>query len=465
MRWLSEHEPAILPASDLSLLARGVAGAGIVNDVAHQPELGRATSVNVLSLIESLYPICRSITGNGVRQTLKVLQDYIPLDIHDVATGTQVFDWVIPREWNIRQAFLARLDGTKIVDFAAHNLHILQYSTSIDRVIEFDELRPHLHTISDQPSWIPYRTAYYSENWGFCLSENQLATLQDARYRAFIDSSLEDGHLTFGELFIPGRSDETVLISTHICHPSLANDNLSGIAVATALAQHIRSLNPRYSYRFLFIPGTIGSITWLALNEDKLKAIKCGLVLSCLGDAGGMTYKQSRQGDTLIDRIVSHLLRHDLGPSRVVPFEPFGYDERQYCSPGFNLPVGCLMRTQPGGYPEYHTSADNLDFLSAESLDHSLAMLQKIVSVIEGNAIYRNCSPRGEPQLGRRGLYRAMGGQSSAADGQMALLWVLNLSDGTHSLLDIAERAGLPFPAIRAAADSLAATDLLKLED
>jgi aminopeptidase-like protein len=433
-----------------------------VNDVAGQPALGQATSGNMLSLIKRLYPICRSITGNGARQTLRMLQDYIPLDIREVATGTPVFDWAIPREWNIREAFIARLDGTKVIDFAAHNLHILQYSTPIDRVVELDELRQHLHTMPDHPSWIPYRTAYYSENWGFCLSQDQLADLHDARYRVVIDSSLDDGHLTFGELFISGCSDETILISTHICHPSLANDNLSGIAVATALAEHIRSINPRYSYRFLFIPGTIGSITWLALNEDKVKAIKCGLVLSCLGDAGGMTYKQSRQGDVLIDRIVSHLLGHDPGPSRVVPFVPFGYDERQYCSPGFNLPVGCLMRTEPGGYPEYHTSADNLDFLRTDSLDHSLAMLQKIVSVIESNAVYRNCSPKGEPQLGRRGLYRAMGGQSSVADGQMALLWVLNLSDGTHSLLDIAERAGLPFSAIRAAADALAATDLLK---
>jgi len=419
----------------------------------------------MMRLIERLYPICRSITGNGVRQTLKILQEYAPLDITEVATGTKVLDWQVPREWNVRQAYIARLDGTKVVDFATHNLHVVNYSTPIDQTVGIDELRRHLHVVADRPDWIPYRTSYYSENWGFCLSQRQFGELTDPAYRVVIDSSLEDGHLTYGELLVPGRCDETVLISTHICHPSLANDNLSGIAVALALARHVSSIAPRYSYRFLFIPGTIGSITWLALNEHKIDAIRYGLVLSCLGDRGTVTYKQSRRGDAAIDRIVSHVLKHDGGDGRVVPFVPFGYDERQYCSPGYDLPVGCLMRSEPGKYPEYHTSADNPDLLSGSSLAHSAAILRQIIGVIEGNAITRNNSPKGEPQLGRRGLYRVLGGQSSVENAQMALLWVLNLSDGRHSLLDIAERAEMPFAAIRAAADSLCATDLLSLVD
>jgi aminopeptidase-like protein len=253
-----------------------------------------------------------------------------------------------------------------------------------------------------------------------------------------------------------------VLISSHVCHPSLANDNLSGIAVATALARDLRTRDLRYTYRFLFAPGTIGSLAWLAANEPQLGTIKHGLVLSCLGDSGGLTYKQSRQGNAAIDRIAAHVLSHDpAGTARIIPFVPFGYDERQFCSPGFDLPVGCLTRSPPGGYPEYHTSADNPGLLRKESLAQSLSALGRIVAAIEGDATYRNLSPKGEPQLGRRGLYRALGGQTSVADEQMALLWVLNLSDGCHSLLDIAERAGLPFGLIRSAADALLATDLL----
>jgi aminopeptidase-like protein len=424
-----------------------------------------ALPVDMLALIERLYPICRSITGNGVRQTLRILQEYAPLEIEEVASGTKVLDWQVPPEWNVRQAYIARLDGTKVIDFANHNLHVLNYSIPIDRTVSIDELRSHLHVIPDRPDWIPYRTSYYSENWGFCLTRNQLEGMTDPSYRVVIDSSLDDGHLTYGELLVRGDLDETVLISTHICHPSLANDNLSGIAVAMALAQQVRDLAPRYSYRFLFVPGTVGSITWLALNQRKVDLVRHGLVLSCLGDRGGVTYKQSRQGNAPIDRIVSHVLKHDGGDGRIVPFVPFGYDERQYCSPGYDLPVGCLMRTEPGKYPEYHTSADNPALLSGASLDHSLAILRRIVAVIEGNAITRNNSPKGEPQLGRRGLYRMLGGQSSVEDAQMALLWVLNLSDGQHSLLDIAERAEMPFDAILAAADLLRATDLLSVAD
>jgi aminopeptidase-like protein len=416
----------------------------------------------MMALIKELFPICRSITGNGVRQTLEILRRHISLEVNEVPSGTAVLDWTVPLEWNIRDAYIAGHDGTRVGDFASNNLHIVQYSPPVDRVMPLSELRPHLHTLPDQPDWIPYRTSYYAENWGFCLTHRQLSGLGDGLYRVVIDSELAPGHLTYGELLIPGETGNTVLFSCHVCHPSLANDNLSGIAVATMLARHLKTLRLRYSYRFLFIPGTIGSITWLARNEDKIGSIVHGLVLSCLGDAGGMTYKQSRRGNAAIDRIVAHVLAHDEVPHRIRPFLPYGYDERQYCSPGFDLPVGCLMRTPNGEYPEYHTSADNPSLLRPESLTHSLATLQSIVTVIEGDGLYRNLNPKGEPQLGRRGLYATMGGQREANYDQMALLWVLNLSDGHHSLLDIAERAGVPFARIRAAADALVGAELLE---
>ena len=416
----------------------------------------------MMALVEELFPICRSITGNGVRQTLAILQRYIPLEVNEVPSGTPVLDWTVLPEWNIRGAYIAHPDGTRVVDFAANNLHVIQYSQPIDALMPLAELRPHLHTLPDTPDWIPHRASYYTENWGFCLAHRQLSSLPDGLYRVVIDSDLKPGHLSYGELLIPGETRDTILFSCHICHPSLANDNLSGIAVATMLARYVRTLRPRYSYRFLFIPTTIGSITWLAQHEDTVGRIVHGLVLCCLGDAGEITYKQSRRGDTAIDRVVAHVLRQDEVPHRIRSFAPDGCDERQYCSPGFDLPVGCLMRTPPGEYPEYHTSADNLSLLRSQSLAHSLAVLQRIVAVIEANAVYRSRNPKGEPKLGRHGLYPTMRGQRSAGYDKMAVLWVLNLADGRHSLLDMAERARVPFATICAAADMLVAADLLE---
>lgn len=423
---------------------------------------GDADGRAMMALIEELFPICRSITGNGVRRTLDILKCYIPLQRVEVPSGTKVFDWAVPCEWNIRQAYIARQDGTRIVDFAANNLHVVQYSRPIDANMPLADLRPHLHTIPDRPDWIPYRTSYYSENWGFCLTHREMSLLHDERYRVVIDADLLPGHLSYGELVIPGRTADTVLFSCHICHPSLANDNLSGIAVQTMLARHVPALRPHFTYRFLFIPGTIGSLVWLARNEREVQKISHGLVLSCLGDAGGMTYKRSRRGNATIDRIVAHALRHDTVGHKIRPFVPYGYDERQFCSPGFNLPVGCLTRTPNGEYPEYHSSADNLSLLRPTSLAHSLTVLRSIVAIIEGDAVYRSLNPKGEPQLGRRGLYASTGGQRTVPPEQLALLWVLNLADGEHSLLDVAERAELPFWTIRAAADALARADLLE---
>ncbi|KAF3888912.1 MULTISPECIES: DUF4910 domain-containing protein [Nostocales] len=410
-----------------------------------------------------LYPICRSITGNGTRKTLQLLQEDIPLKIHEIPTGTQVFDWTVPKEWNIKDAYIKNSKGEKILEFANSNLHILNYSIPIHKKVNLQELTDHLFTIPEHPTWIPYRTSYYKETWGFCLTHQQYLELQDDEYEVFIDSSLEPGYLTYGEYFIPGESSDEVLISCHICHPSLCNDNLSGIAIAVSLAKHINQVTPYYSYRFLFIPGTIGSITWLALNEINVSKIKHGLVLTCLGDAGKFTYKKSRRGDTEIDKIVTYILNNTTKDSKVIDFFPYGYDERQYCSPGFNLAVGCLMRSPHGSFPEYHTSADNLDFIQPQYLADSLSKCISILSILDNNKIYLNQNPKCEPQMGKRGLYKAVGGYKNDELNQMALLWVLNLSDGHHTLLDIAQKSGITFDEIKYAADALLKHDLLKI--
>jgi aminopeptidase-like protein len=327
--------------------------------------------------------------------------------------------------------------------------------------MRLEELQKHLHTLPDRPEWIPYRTSYYKKNWGFCLSHRQLKELVDTEYEVCIDSSLEPGHLTYGECFLPGQSNEEALISTHGCHPSLCNDNLSGIAVATFLALALQSMPHRLSYRFLFIPGTIGSITWLAKNRDRIDSIHHGLVLTGVGDAGGITYKRSRRGDTLIDRAMDHVLRHQQESYKIIDFFPYGYDERQYCSPGFNLPVGCLMRTPHSEYPEYHTSADNLEFVHDEAMWKILLLSLKTFFVVENDRTPTGTNPYCEPQLGKRGLYRAIAGQHEGAVKEMALLWVLNLADGRHSLLDIADRAQMSFESIYSAACALSDHGLL----
>lgn len=413
-------------------------------------------------LIAELYPICRSITGDGVRKTLHILQQLIPLEIHEFPTGTKVFDWTVPKEWNVREAYLKNSKGEKVIDFQASNLHLLNYSVPIHKTMPLSELKEHLFTLPDRPDLIPYRTSYYKENWGFCLSHNALQKLEEDEYEVYIDSSLEDGYLTYGEYYLPGETDDEVLFSCHICHPSLCNDNLSGIALATFLAKHLSSQSRRYSYRFLFIPGTIGSITWLALNESKTDRIKHGLVISGVGDAGKMTYKKSRLGDAEIDRAVIHVLKHSGAEYALEEFSPYGYDERQYCSPGFNLPVGRLTRTPFGQYPEYHTSADNLEFVKPEFLANSWSNYLGVIDVLEHNRIYINTNPKCEPQLGKRGLYGTLGGEQDKKMSEMAMLWVLNLSDRTHSLLDIANRSGISFQIIRRSAIALSQAGLLK---
>ena len=412
--------------------------------------------------VTDLFPICRSITGKGARETLALIQKHAPLDIHEIPSGTRVFDWIVPKEWNIREAWIKDPAGKKIVDFGNSNLHVLNYSAPVHARLSLKNLKEHLYSLPEHPDWIPYRTSYYNNNWGFCLSHNQLLGLSEGEYEVFVDSSLEDGHLTFGECYLRGETEAEVLISTHICHPSLANDNLSGIVVATFLAKYLSKLSSRYSYRFLFIPGTIGSITWLSLNESQLSRIKHGLVLTCVGDRGKFTYKKSRQRNAEIDRAVSEVLKKSGEAFEVHEFSPYGYDERQYCSPGFNLPVGCFMRSPHAQYSEYHTSADNLDLVRPKYLADSFSKCLAVFEVLEHNRVYCNQNPKCEPQLGRRGIYSQIGGRTDGKTLELALLWVLNLSDGENSLLDIAEKSNLNFSSVSNAAQTLLKTGLLQ---
>jgi aminopeptidase-like protein len=412
-------------------------------------------------LASRLFPICRSITGDGIRKTLALIGNRIPLRNFEVPTGTQVFDWTVPKEWNIRDAYIKAPDGTRVVDFQKSCLHVLNYSTPVHAKMRLSDLKAHLFTIPEKPDGVPYRTSYYQENWGFCLSHNQMLALVDGEYEVCIDSSLEDGRLTYAECYLPGRSTDEVLISTHACHPSLANDNLSGVVVATFLAEFLAKRDLRYSYRFLFLPGTIGAITWLARNAEAVSRIRHGLVLAALGNDCEFHYKKSRRGDTEIDRAAALALRDATDAAQILEFSPYGFDERQYCSPGFNLPVGCLTRPADG-FPENHTSADNLDFTPPEKLAEALRVCVSIMDILENNHRFLNLSPHCEPQLGKRGLYRPTGGVSIEKEIN-ARLWVLNQSDGDRSLLEIAERSGLDFQTISDAAEMLRSHSLLSI--
>ena len=427
-----------------------------------QSAKGREIGNEMYRLIAELYPICRSITGDGVRESLRIIGRHIPLQICELATGAPVFDWTIPKEWNIRDAYVKNSRGDKVVDFRRSNLHVVNYSTPVRAKMALGELKKHLFSLPEQPDRIPYRTSYYNESWGFCLAHQDLLALRDDIYEVCIDSRLEPGHLVYGEYLLPGESDDEILLSTHICHPSLANDNLSGVALATFLATELGKLRRRHSYRFLFIPGTIGSIAWLSQNQQRVAKIKHGLVLVDVGDSGKSTYKKSRRGDAEIDRAVIHVLKHRGKDFESRDFDPYGHDERQYCSPGFNLPVGCFSRTPHGEFPEYHTSADDLTFVRPEFLDDSFAACISVLNVLDNNRSYVNLNPMCEPQLGKRGLYRSVGGPKDGGIQELALLWTLNLSDGGHSLLDIAERSGMPFNEVKKAADALLQHKLLR---
>lgn len=438
----------------------------------------------MFQLMERLYPICRSITGNGVRETLEIIKKEIPLKIHEVPTGEKVFDWTIPKEWNINDAYIIDPHGEKIIDFKKSNLHVLNYSIPINQKISFSELKKHIHTIPEKPDLIPYVTSYYSENWGFCMRHNDFLKLKEGEYTVKIDSKLEEGSLTYGEFLIPGKSEFEILLSCYVCHPSMCNDNLSGIVLLTQIAKHFKDLKNNYSIRFIFIPETIGAITWIKQNESSLSKIKHGLVATCLGDSGKFTYKKSRQGNAEIDKTVIEVLEKSKVEFKTVDFFPWGSDERQFCSPGFNLPVGSLMRSMYGteDFPEYHTSGDNLEYIKKESLEESFEKYLEIIKSLDKNKpdinfrnierkttknskLYKNLVQKCEPQLGKRGIYRILGGQNNNFEkrkNEFAIFWVLNLSDGTNSLEDIANRSNLPLKLIENAANILIEKHLLK---
>jgi aminopeptidase-like protein len=420
-----------------------------------------AIGLEAYDLVRRLFPICRSLTGNGVRETLDILEEHIPLARTEVASGTRVFDWTVPDEWNVREAYVIAPDGRRVVDLCESTLHVVSYSEPVNVTLSLDALRPRLHSLPDQPDLVPYRTSYYDRTWGLCISHRRLLELEPGDYEVVIDATLGPGHLSYGELRLEGASEAEILISTYVCHPSLANDNLSGIAVSTMVAKQLAERSLRYSYRFLFGPGTLGPLAWLHRNRDTLQRVEHGLALSCLGDRGDFTYKRSRHGDAEVDRAVEIALRDSGAPHRLLDFEPWGGDERQFSSPGFDLPVGALTRTPHGEFPGYHTSADGLDRIAADALAGSVRTCLDIIEVLEANHAFENLRPYGEPQLGRRGLYRSVGGAVATPDDERALLWVLNQSEGSATLLDIARRSGLPYRTIRRAAERLADAGLL----
>lgn len=405
----------------------------------------------------------RSITGDGVRATLAGVSEQLPLVIHEVPSGTPVLDWTVPPEWNVREAWLAAPDGTRVVDWSNSPLHLLGYSVPTRGRFDLQALQPHLYSLPDRPSLIPYRTSYYTPSWGFCLADAQRRTLTEGEYEVCIDATFDDaGSLTYGEAFVPGSEANEILISTHVCHPAMANDNLSGIAVAAALGAWIAAEPRRWSYRILFVPGTIGAITWLARNRARTAAIRAGVVLTGLGDRAGFTYKRSRQGSSWTDRVLEYVLREVDAESRIIDFSPYGYDERQFCSPGFDLPIGRLTRSPHGEYPEYHTSADNLDFITPTQLGNSLLVLKRAVEIFESDRRYVNTNPYGEPNLGRRGLYRPVGGAIDQKSVELGYLWMLSQADGTRSVLEVAHKSGVGYDALRDASRALVAAGLLE---
>lgn len=394
------------------------------------------------SYFDRLFPICRSITGNGVRETMMILNELIPLSISEVPTGTKCFDWEIPNEWNINDAYIITPDGRKIADFKKHNLHIVNYSTPINQEMTYEELVPHLHTLPHMPTAIPYYTSYYKETWGFCLTHHEFETLpKEGIYKVYIDSTLQAGSMTYAEKILKGETEKEILFSTYTCHPSMANNELSGPLVQAFLYQIINELpNRKYTYRFVFAPETIGIIHYLSKHGEYLKNnLQAGYVLTCCGDAGDFTYKRSRRINSEADKIAEHILKHSKRKHRVIPFAIGGSDERQYCSPGFNLPVGSIIRTKYQEYDEYHTSLDNKDFISFDAMVETINFILDVVKGLEINEKYKGVIQHCEVQLGRRNLYTNIGGVKNRSNEISNRLHFLNYADGEHTLLEIAE--------------------------
>jgi aminopeptidase-like protein len=411
-------------------------------------------------LVAELFPICRSITGDGVRETLRILGRHIPLTIAEVPTGTRIFDWTVPREWNVRDAYVLDERGERIIDFRENNLHVLGYSVPVDKTVSLGELQEHLHSLEDQPDAVPYVTSYYQERWGFCLSHNQRKMLEEGMYRVVIDCDLRDGFLTYGELVIPGASEKEVLLSTYVCHPSMANNELSGPVVTTFLAKWLMSENRRYTYRIVFIPETIGSLTYLSRHLDAMKRnTVAGFNVTCAGDERVFSFLPSRTGDTLADRVALSVLRDEHPEFVHYTYLDRGSDERQYCSPGVDLPVVSVMRSKYREYPEYHTSLDDLGLVTPAGLQGGFSVLRKCLELLERNRTYRvTCI--GEPQLGRRGLYPTLGTRASSRQVKV-MMDVLAYADGTNDLVGLSDIIHVPVRRLYPVIDRLRTAGLI----
>jgi len=418
------------------------------------------------SYFDRLWPINRSLTGNGNRETLKILSELIDLQITEVPSGTECFDWSVPPEWNVKEAWIKDSNGHKIVNFSTNNLHLLGYSIPVYKKMSLIELKPFIYTLPDQPDLIPYLTSYYKESWGFCMSHNQFSALKEGVYEVLIDSTLKyDGSMTIGDVVLKGSSDKEILFSTYICHPSMANNELSGPLVSSFIYRELEKMANRfYNYRFVFIPETIGSIYYLSKLGSHLKQkLDAGFVITCIGDSGNFTYKRSRQLNSLTNRCTELVLKQTEENFIVEDFSPCnGSDERQYCSPGFDLPVGSLMRTRYNKYATYHTSGDNKDYISFESMEKSILKYLEIINVLENNFYYKNTLPNCEPQLGKRGLYPTLGSQKSTTAFVDAMLWILNLSDGTNDLITISEKSNFSFKELIPVVNKLLENGLIK---
>ena len=403
-----------------------------------------AEGYSMYALAEELYPICRSITGGGVRDTLDILSKTYPINIHNVPSGTEVFDWSVPKEWNIYDAYIIDPSGKKIVDFKKQNLHVLGYSTPVDRTVSLQELLEICYTEPNQPDVIPYVTSYYKERYGFCMSENQKKSLVEGEYHIVVDSKLDNGFLTYGEIIIPGDTDEEIFLSTYICHPSMANNELSGPCLAIHLAKWLSELpKRRYTYRIIFIPETIGSITYLSKNIEHLKEkVVAGFNISCVGDDRTYSYIESRYGNTLADKVAKNILSFHYPEYKAYSYLQRGSDERQYNAPGVDLPVCAICRSKYGEYPEYHTSADDLSVISVEGLQGAFDVYKKCLIALENNYNYKiTCLC--EPQLGKRGLYPTIShkGQYNSVK---AMMDFIAYADGTNDLIDISNIIGVP---------------------
>lgn len=425
-------------------------------------------------LMSELYPLCRSITGNGVRETLKKIQEIIPLKCHEVKTGTEVYDWIIPNEWNVKCAYFTYADSDeRIVDFTDSNLYLLNYSRPFIGEVTYQELEKHLFTLEEYPNWIPYRTSYYAENWGFCIPYTLYQKLdKEKKYKVVIDTEYVPGSLSYGEYYIKGKSDREILFSTYLCHPSLCNDNLSGVVMSAYLARILSEKKElRYSYRFIFIPETIGAITWLAHNEDVQRKIEGGLVVTCVGDDNPFVYKRTRNGNCLIDRVCEKALEDSGMKYRVMDYYPGGSDERQYGSLGINLPIGSLVRglyltdtIPPLPYKEYHTSADNLEYVKPKNLEESLNVYLKIVDYIEKNRKYISMNMKGEPFLSKHQLGLKVGSGKGVYHLDVAIRFLMCYSDGQDDLIEIAKKARRSVEDVYEAAVMLEAAGLIKEE-